>query len=377
MSVSKKALRTKISEEMQRIGFTWRGNIVEPPRLMDKQAIRNLYLEARRKHASENENWLKALEKRAIEYFAQGTEIEPEQIRPRIKLVQTDIEADLFKYAGLLWSVPVSAGYGRRLRFLILDEANGKLIGILGLCDPVYCLSVRDNWIGWSDNQKRQRLWHILDAYVLGAVPPYNNLLGGKLVATLATTDIVRNAFDKKYRGTKSGIMGIQRDPYLVLLTTASAMGRSSMLNRLKIGDELVWLPIGMTQGWGHFHLGNGLFEDMSEFIRKHQPDLFESYHYGEGPSWKLRVIRACLAELNLPTDLLKHGIRRQVFAAPLADHWKEFLLGTVERPAMFNRPAKYSFEHFRERWLLPRALRDNRYKTVTLESIRNQVRGL
>ncbi len=71
------------------------------------------------------------------------------------------------RYASLTWSVPVSNGYGRRMRFLVFDASNDKLMGLLALGDPVYNLRVRDQWIGWSVEQKNARLWHVMDAYVL------------------------------------------------------------------------------------------------------------------------------------------------------------------------------------------------------------------
>jgi hypothetical protein len=37
-----------------------------------------------------------------------------------------------------------------------------------------------------------------MDAFVLGAVPPYSMLLGSKLVALLATTEEVARAFKRK-----------------------------------------------------------------------------------------------------------------------------------------------------------------------------------
>ena len=262
------------------------------------------------------------------------------------------------------------------MRFLIFDESNGKLMGVLGLADPVYCLSVRDSWIGWSDQEKRQRLWHVMDAYVLGAVPPYNYLLGGKLVALLATSNLIRDQFVAKYRGRRSGILGLIRDPHLVLLTTAAAMGRSSMLNRLKVEGELVWKSLGMSLGWGHFHLGNGHFEAMSEFMRDESPDVFNSYKFGGGPSWKLRVIRSCLRELDIPGTALKHGIRREVFAAPLSRNWSQFLRGDIASPEFHNRSIDDLMSFFRTRWLLPRAGRDSRYKDVTKEDIQRQVRA-
>jgi hypothetical protein len=91
----------------------------------------------------------------------------------------------LFRYACAHWSIPVSSGYGRRLRFLVKDESNGKLIGLFGLGDPVYSMRARDEWIKWDSSAKKERLYNVMDAYVLGAVPPYASLLCGKLVAML------------------------------------------------------------------------------------------------------------------------------------------------------------------------------------------------
>jgi len=54
------------------------------------------------------------------------------------------------------------------------------LIGLFGLGDPVYAIKARDEWIGWDSNAKAARLYHVMDAYVLGAVPPYSRLLGGE-----------------------------------------------------------------------------------------------------------------------------------------------------------------------------------------------------
>jgi len=76
-----------------------------------------------------------------------------------------------------------------------MDKSNDKLMGIFGLTDPVIGLKDRDEWIGWTKEQKENRLWHVLDAYILGAVPPYSELLGAKLVASLTTSNEVRDAF--------------------------------------------------------------------------------------------------------------------------------------------------------------------------------------
>ena len=369
-------LRKQLVNGLEGMGFIFGPNGVTPPIYPDKESIRQMYAAQRQRFVEERFDLLQRLERRALPFFATGNEVSPAALRPRIELVESPLQADIFRYACLLWSIPVSPGYGRRMRFLVFDEANGKLIGVLGLSDPVYCLAVRDEWIGWKDQAKRRRLWHVMDAYVLGAVPPYNYLLGGKLVALLATSKEVREHFVTRYEGRASGILGLVRKPHLVLLTTTSAMGRSSMLNRLKRENEPIWGSLGMTLGWGHFHLGNGHFKAMADFMREESPEVFASYKFGGGPSWKLRVIRSCLRELQLPSTTLQHGVRREVFAAPLSTNWQEFLQGQQETPEFLDRSSEDLMAFFRSRWLLPRAERDARYKTLTHKDIQRQVRA-
>jgi hypothetical protein len=68
-----------------------------------------------------------------LQQFADGVEVIPEAIEPELVPVVSGEETGyLFRFAALLWSVPVSRGYGRRMRYLVRDRNNGKLIGILG-----------------------------------------------------------------------------------------------------------------------------------------------------------------------------------------------------------------------------------------------------
>ena len=96
-------------------------------------------------------------------YFASGSEVIPEDIKPDLELVKggTDF-SDLFRLASLTWGVPVSNGYGRRLRFLVFDKNNDKLMGLIGLADPVFNLGARDDAIGWNSQDRKDRLVDIL-----------------------------------------------------------------------------------------------------------------------------------------------------------------------------------------------------------------------
>lgn len=290
-------------------------------------------------------------------YFADGTEVHPESLSARLELIESNTwQSDLFRLATLTWSVPVSPGYGRRMRFLVWDKSNDKLIGVMALGDPVFNIKARDDWIGWTMEQRRQRLVHVMDAYVLGAVPPYNMLLGGKLVACLVKTSEVRSAFAAKYRHRSGTISRATRDHDLYVVTTTSALGRSSIYNRLKLRGHTVFRSIGFTSGWGHFHIPDELFSLMRDYLKDLGDPYDSNYHFGGGPNWKLRAVKRTLQRLRIATDLLRHGVTREVFACELAENARELLVGNSGEPDYSELPTAATVSLLaRERWLISR----------------------
>jgi hypothetical protein len=211
-----------------------------------------------------------------------------------------------------------------------------------------------------------------MDAYVVGAVPPYAQLIGGKLVAALMTSQQVLKAYERKYVGSTSVIEGIEHRARLVLLTTTSALGRSSLYNRLAIPDGPRFMKLGATKGFGHFHLSGSLFELMRRYLKQTKHPYASGNRFGMGPNWKLRVARAALEAVGFDSAvLLKHGVEREVYGIPLARNWREILRGTQERVYSQCKPVNDIGEFCRERWLVPRSLRDPTYLSVTRASIR------
>ena len=304
----------------------------------------------------------KALSKhvpRLLETFAVSSDVHPGAIDPELLLVNSrDDSGLLFRLATSLWSVPVSAGYGRRMRFLVKDRSNGKLIGLFALGDPVAGMGARDRWIGWDAQQRRKRLSSVLDAYVCGAVPPYNMLLGGKLVVCLMSAHEVVREFDSRYR-FQPNHWGEFKYPRLSLITVTSALGRSSLYNRVKLPGivELHHLD-SSTSGWGHFQIPDDIFKDMRLLLSMEDHRYADGHQYGDGPNWRLRTIREALARIGISTDTLRHGISRDVFAMPMARNWREYLNGEVddcdiERPTVGHIAAAA-----KDRWIVPRSKR-------------------
>lgn len=289
-------------------------------------------------------------------YFALPSEVRPEVIKPVLRPVEGKHDARIFRHALSFWSIPVSAGYGRRMRFLLWDDATGKVMGVLGLCDPVIGLSVRDSFIGWHKKTKEERLYHVMTAYVLGAVPPYNALRGAKLVALLAGSDGVRAYFRERYAGKVSLIRGAIRLPELVLVDTMGAFGKSAIYTRLR-----GWRFVGYTEGRSHYHLSfNGIYESLTEALRRAgKGDILKRYRYGEGPNWKFRVIREACKLLSIPEEVLTaHGIRRAYYIYPLAQRWREFLRGEEDDPVPLSLSEEELVNYWRERWLKPKIQR-------------------
>lgn len=243
------------------------------------------------------------------------------------------------------------------MRYLVWDEGHDRLAGIIALGDPVYNLSVRDNLIDWTVHDRAQRLVGILDAYVLGAVPPYNLLLGGKAVSCLIRSRDVFDDFRRTYGDTVGVISGKAKSASLVAVTTTSSMGRSSVYNRLRLEGTDYFERIGFTEGWGHFHITDALFERMRLYLRERNHAYADRHKFGEGPNWRLRTIRAALGALNFNENILRHGIKREVFISKLANNAFEVLrTGTVAPDVAGLRTVAEISDLARDRWMVPRA---------------------
>jgi len=333
--------------------------------IKSKEIIRRLHESQRRERAIIEQKMLKKYGKEILPYFAEGNDINPSYIDPQIVLVNKSdsLEGNLFRAATLFWSVPVSRGYGRRMRYLVIDKQNNKLIGVFALGDPVFNLKCRDEWIGWDVHQRRKRLAFVLDAYVLGAIPPYSLMLGAKMIGSLLASEEIRVDFRNRY-GNKAGLISrCEKDPYLVLITTTSSLGRSSIYNRLKLPGIVNFNRIGTTQGWGHFLVTDDVFKQVRSVLKDTGDPYFNNYKFGQGPNWRLRAIRKACQILHIDDNLLQHGIKREAYGIPLASNWREILKGEQQIPEEACYKAKEIADLALNRWVIPRTQRNTDWR--------------
>jgi hypothetical protein len=262
------------------------------------------------------------------------------------------------------------------MRYVVWDAYHERLVGIIALGDPVFNLSVRDNLIGWSSADRSERLVNLLDAYVLGAVPPYNMLLGGKAVACLIRSRDIYNDFKASYGRTVGVISGQAKGASLLAVTTTSSMGRSSVYNRLALDGTHYLEPIGYTVGWGHFHITDQLFSELRDYLRVIEHPYADQHKFGQGPNWRLRTIRAALGVIGINESVLRHGVQREVFISTLARNSLNILKTGKGRPNLAGLQTVAEISDLaRDRWLVPRAERRPEFTTWKRAGIESLIR--
>jgi hypothetical protein len=365
-------LKKRLRSHLKSLGFHKAddGTFTAPG--ASKDVIRTIHSVQRDDRLAVNRDFISGHFSNLIKYFASGKDIDVARISPVLQRISSDTwETELFRLAALTWSVPVSNGFGRRLRYLVWDNHNGKLMGIIAIGDPVFNLSVRDTLIDWDARARGERLVNIMDAYVLGALPPYNALLGGKLVACLIRSRDIYDDFAKAYGKTTGIISQQEKKARLLAVTTSSSMGRSSVYNRLKLGGIEYFKSIGYTGGWGHFHIPDSLFLDLREYLREIGHPYADLHRFGQGPNWRMRTTRVALQALGFKNDMLRHGIQREVFICEFANNALKLLHRGRGRPDLSSLLSAEEVANLAvERWMLPRSQRRPEFKVWKREQI-------
>jgi hypothetical protein len=207
----------------------------------DKSLIKRFHQRAKAHDTTTNYPALRRALQKYASYFPQAARIEPALISPIVVPVRPNtLEESLFRVARGYWSLPYSKGYGRRLRFLVIDQHHQALMGIIGLQSPSADLACRDRYLGVERDEKLSVVNNTLDAYTVGATPTYAPLLAGKLVAGFLCSPRIRQEYWNVYGARRTTQLKKRIPQPLLAITTASAFGRSSIYNRLRFDDKLL-----------------------------------------------------------------------------------------------------------------------------------------
>jgi len=211
----------------------------------------------------------------------------------------------------------------------------------------------------------------VLDVNVCGAVPPYRQLLVGKLTALLLGSAEIRHQYQQRYGDQPSEIASrlagepVVRAADLCLLTTTSLYGRSSQYNRLSVEVDtnagrvpLKWHElIDTTRGFGTVHFSAETVVTLRRIVTTANDWRNVSNVFGEGHSPRLRQVREGLDELGLNSNqLLQHRGKRRVYVLPLGANATDALLfnAPVNAPEV---PVAQVAEAWSKRWLSRRIM--------------------
>ncbi len=272
------------------------------------------------------------------------------------------------------------------------EQLARLLIAKKALLDLVDNPNYRDMWVPFCKSEAgnsvirnalvAQKTKHIgsslMELNVCGAIPPYNEILGGKLVALLATSPQVIHDYKVRYENKASEIASrlkgapVCRPADLVYVgTTSLYYVGSSQYNRLKIPREVfgsnfdvVWKRIGMTIGFGTMHISKATTLSLNEAVSDGYNRI--NHVFGEGASPKMRLltmaIRGLLEATNEDSkDFSKHAMSRIVYGACLADNTIDYLMGNADEPHYYTDVDNYVegtkkiIGYWSDRWLSSR----------------------
>lgn len=355
------SLRGEVINSLLNLGFTISktGKLILPE---NKDYYRKVQSESVKYLLTKNQMFIKKYDQKIINnYIIDGKSLDVRNISPRLILVENKEDSNLFRWIKMHWSIPISAGYGRRLRYIIQNENDKSIMGIIGLDDPVYALKNRDNFIGWSSEQRKTRLKHVMDAFVLGAIPPYSMVLGGKLIASLVTSPEIRHDFKHKYAGKQSRISGEIFNGKLAAITTASALGKSSIYDRIKIPNGSEFIHTGWTKGSGEFQFATSIYDKLHD-LASQSVKWTKNPLWGKGTRNRRVVIQQALRILGLPPGFDYHNIKRELFLVPLGSKSIEYLSEKAKYIKYYHATQDEISQYMVKRWMIPRSERRKEY---------------
>ena len=351
-------------------GFSIKENQLEisGEHLLTREQKRNIHTFARLEKLTKHKDFLINNLPTVKKYMVDGKNIDVTKIAPSIRAISINSDEEIvFKWWNLAWwSLPYERAYGRQMRFMVWDDYHNAPMGLIGLQSPILSWRARDEYLGISVEERDYWVNQSMSAQRLGALPPYNHLLGGKLIGMMLTANAIREAFECKYKNRKTLIKNRTLPARLLFITTTGAFGKSSVYDRLKFDNHKVAEFIGMTKGSGTFHVPDTLYDQLVGYLTAQGVDTKRGY--GGGPSKKMHLIGQAFSALGIRQGS-HHGIQRAVYLFPLASNL-ENVIKKEENPLWYNHNECAMAEFWKQRWAIPRSERDKSYRDFKSQSV-------
>ena len=237
----------------------------------------------------------------------------------------------------LIHSMEFTANPGRNVKFYVRDKSTNKVLGMICLGSDVTSLGVRDTLIGWNKENKFKegKLNHTAIGTTICCVQPLGfNMLGGKLVAQMVTSKVVRDTWKKLYGQTLVGI------------STTALYGIHSMYNGIP-----QWKTLGETKGKISLKPDDSFYDTWHQWLKENKTEDYKRVTTSKTgqpvTGIKQKIIQLIYKELDIKRAKYEHGFKRGCYFANIYQNGKEFLRSEINEDQlvirnMFDRDIEY-----------------------------------
>jgi len=287
---------------------------------------------------------------------------EIDELEPFVEYIENSDDATQWvEVRKLIHTMAYVANPGRNLKFNVRDKKTNKILGQISVGSDVTSLGVRDAYIGWSrdDRFKKGKLNNTAIATTIVSTQPLGyNFLGGKLIACMATSPVVRDAWESKYGDRLIGV------------GTTSLYGVHSQYNGIPHFKTL-----GESKGKISIKPDDSVYEPWHQWLKKHRADDYEkkitnerirngkSMGTGEGASGpvsgiKQRILGMIFKELGIKQSEYHHGFKRGVYLAMMYDNGNEFLRDEIPEEDLVMKTKFKEGDEYSLKWWKKKAKR-------------------
>ncbi|MDB2528047.1 DUF4338 domain-containing protein [Alphaproteobacteria bacterium] len=225
----------------------------------------------------------------------------------------------------------------------------------------------------------------VADLNVCGAIPPYNHLIGGKLVALSVFSDEIQKHYKERYQEAESEISTfmagrrIIRPTNLEVITTTSLYGnqlnqyhglRLKKARHPKLTHDCEWLRLGNTIGEGTFQFSNLTNSVLQKYMKNLRGYRQVNNVFGEGTSPKMRNLRTAIGTLGFNSEeVMTHKQERLFLASQLNPKSKQRLMNKHLKNATKRSKFRDISNAWIDQWVKNRVNKDGLLEKISSEN--------
>ena len=206
---------------------------------------------------------------------------------------------------------------GRLMTLLVKNENDNKLLGVLTIASDMLMVENRDNHIGWGEKERLRGLKHLAVVSSCVATQPFGyNFLGGKLLASLCSSNTIRDLWKQKYGDT------------LIGLTTTSLFGQFSMYNSIR-----TWKSLGETKGTQLLKPDENQYNFWKDWLKENYVEEYELAISKSSP--KQNVLNLIFRYLGIEQKQYMTEHRKGLYFSSIYENGRQFLCGEINEDAL------------------------------------------